>query len=106
MVDLANRIVVERVRGLGERLYSVAYHPARKGVVAIGGKRTIELVNKLKQLGLLGDELLHTTNGKEYITKEQVRVEVEEALTEAGGRMPLVSPSRGDGIRGDKLCAL
>lgn len=52
MVDLASRIGVERVRGLGERLYSVAYHPTRKGVVAIGGKRTIELVN-MEQRGTL-----------------------------------------------------
>lgn len=52
MTDLANRIGVERFRGLGERLYSVAYHPSRKGVVAIGGKRTIELVN-MEQRGTL-----------------------------------------------------
>ena len=52
MVDLSNRIGVERVRGLGERLYSVAYHPSRNGVVAIGGKRTIELVN-MEQRGTL-----------------------------------------------------
>ncbi len=52
MVDLANRIGVDRVRGLGERLYSVAYHPSRRGVVAIGGKRTIELVD-MEQRGTL-----------------------------------------------------
>ena len=54
-------------------------------------RNVVELVNKLKQLGLLGDELLHTTNGREYITREQVKVEVAEAVAEAGGRVPLVS---------------
>ncbi len=52
MGDLANQIGVERIRGLGERLYSVAYHPSRKGIVAIGGKRAIELVN-MEQRGTL-----------------------------------------------------
>jgi hypothetical protein len=59
-------------------------------------RNVVELVNKLKQLGLLGDELLHTTNGKEYITKEQVAREVKQAVAEAGGRIPLVrSPAAG-----------
>jgi WD40 repeat protein len=58
MVDLATRIGVERIRGLGERLYSVAYHPSRKGVVAIGGKRTIELVNMEQRGTLLASPLV------------------------------------------------
>jgi WD40 repeat protein len=57
VVDLANRIGVERVRGLGERLYSVAYHPSRKGVVAVGGKRAIELVNMQQRGTLLASPL-------------------------------------------------
>ncbi len=50
----------------------------------------MELVNKLKQLGLLGDDLLHTSNGREYITKEQLQAEVKDAVLAAGGRLPLV----------------
>ena len=62
----------------------------------------MELVNKLKQLGLLGDELLHTTNGKEYITKEQVAREVKQAVAEAGGRIPLVSMACSIALQGGR----
>lgn len=56
--ELANKIGVERVPGLGERLYSVAYHPSRKGVVATGGKRNIELVNMEQRGTLLASPLV------------------------------------------------
>jgi WD40 repeat protein len=61
--DLANRIQVERVPGFGERLYSVAYHPSRRGVVAIGGKRSIELLN-LEQRGTLLASPLASSDGQ------------------------------------------
>ena len=51
----------------------------------------MELVNKLKELGLLGNELLHTSNGLEYITRNQLRKEIESALSRGGGRLALVS---------------
>lgn len=35
--------------------------------VRLSERNVVELVNKLKQLGLLGDELLHTTNGRECV---------------------------------------
>lgn len=57
----------------------------------LSDRNVVELVNKLKQLGFLGDELLYTANGKEYITKERVKEEVRTAVAEAGGRVPLVS---------------
>lgn len=50
----------------------------------------VELVAKLKQLGLLGDELLYTTSGKEYVTRERAQAEVRAAVRAAGGRIPLV----------------
>ena len=62
LTDLADRIVVERVPGLGERLYSVAYHPSRKGVVVTGGKRNIELVN-MEQRGTLLASPLASSDG-------------------------------------------
>lgn len=40
--------------------------------VRLSERNVVELVNKLQQLGMLEEELLHTLNGKEYIT--QVRV--------------------------------
>ncbi len=62
LTDLADRIGVERVPGLGERLYSVAYHPSRKGVVVTGGKRNIELVN-MEQRGTLLASPLAASDG-------------------------------------------
>ncbi len=59
-VDLASQIRVARVPGLGERLYSVVYHPSRKGVVAIGGKRNIELVNMEQHGTLLASPLAYS----------------------------------------------
>ena len=47
-------------------------------------------MNKLRSLGLFGDELLHTVNGREFITKTQVRKEIQEALEAAGGRIAVV----------------
>jgi hypothetical protein len=46
-------------------------------------------VNKLKQLGLLGDDLLHTVNGKEYITVKQLRMEMRSKVHKQG-RISLV----------------
>ena len=56
----------------------------------------VELINKLNQLGFLGDGLLHTVNGREYVTPEHLRKELVEAVEQAGGRMSLV---RADGPR-------
>src|SRR5690242_11398249 len=53
-------------------------------------RNVVELVAKLKALGLLGDELLYTTNGKEYVTRERAAAEVRAAIQAAGGRIPLV----------------
>ena len=51
-----------------------------KATSRLSERNVVDLVNKLKQLGLLGDDLLHTINGKEYITIDQLRTEVEMAL--------------------------
>ena len=58
-------------------------------------RNVVELVNKLKDLGLLGDDLLYTTNGKEYVTTERVHAEVRAAVRAAGGRVPLVRQAWG-----------
>ena len=50
----------------------------------------VELVNKLQVLGLLGEDLLHTVNGREYVTTQQLRKEVLQAVEQAGGRIALV----------------
>lgn len=41
----------------------------RKSSVSLSERNVVELVLKLQQLGLLKEELLHTLNGKEYITQ-------------------------------------
>lgn len=51
----------------------------------------VELVNKLQECGLLGDDLLHTVNGREYITADHLKTEVTGAVTGAGGRIAVVS---------------
>ena len=53
-------------------------------------RNVVELVSKLQQLGFLGDGLLHSTSGKEYLTVEHLRRELLEAVDEAGGRESLV----------------
>ncbi|EFJ45906.1 hypothetical protein VOLCADRAFT_105788 [Volvox carteri f. nagariensis] len=54
-------------------------------------RNVVELINKLRQLGILSEgELLHTLNGKEYLTVECLRSEIQNALRQAGGRLSLV----------------
>ena len=50
----------------------------------------VELVSKLQERGLLGRDLLHTINGREYLTPERLRDEVVDAVAAAGGRIALV----------------
>ncbi|KAL6754102.1 E3 UFM1-protein ligase 1 [Haematococcus lacustris] len=58
--------------------------------VRLSDRNVIELVNKLKQLGILGDDLLHTISGKEYITTARLKQDINTALAQAGGRLSLV----------------
>ena len=54
-------------------------------------RNVIELINKLKQLGILKEtEVLHTINGKEYLTQERLKAEVTLQLKQAGGRVALI----------------
>jgi E3 UFM1-protein ligase 1 len=58
--------------------------------VRLSERNVVELVTKLQELGLLGEELLHTINGREYLTAEHLKKEVIAAVAQAGGRLPLV----------------
>ena len=58
--------------------------------VRLSERNVVELVSVLRQLGLLGEDLLHTANGREYLTAEQLKVEVLQAVEAAGGRVALV----------------
>jgi hypothetical protein len=50
----------------------------------------VELVIKLKAEGYLGDGLLHTINGREYVTREQLKKDIARSMDGVGGRIPLV----------------
>lgn len=61
----------------------------KQSSVRLSDRNVVELVMKLKQLGLFGDELLHTINGKEYITTDRLKADIQTALRQAGGRLEL-----------------
>ncbi|CAD7705101.1 unnamed protein product [Ostreobium quekettii] len=61
----------------------------KKSTVRLSERNVVELVNKLKELGFLGSELLYTMNGQEYITRDQLKKEIQDALQVAGGRLAL-----------------
>ena len=54
-------------------------------------RNVVELVSKLQELGLLGPDLLHSINGREYLTPEHLRTEILQAVEQAGGRIAIVS---------------
>ena len=58
--------------------------------MTLSERNTVELVIKLKELGFLGKELLHTTNGKEYVTEDKLVSELDGILKAHGGRLALV----------------
>ncbi|KAK9826022.1 hypothetical protein WJX74_006062 [Apatococcus lobatus] len=69
---------------------ALASAQAQKSTIRLSERNVVELVSKLQQLGLLGDSLLHSTSGKEYLTVEHLRRELLEAVEEAGGRESLI----------------
>ena len=57
-------------------------------------RNVVELVSKLQELGLLDSGLLHSIQGKEYITPHQLCEEIKHAVSEAGGRLAIVRSYR------------
>jgi hypothetical protein len=49
-------------------------------------------VNKLKACGRLDSDLLHTVNGREYVTQKRLRQDIARQLQLAGGRIAVSSP--------------
>jgi hypothetical protein len=74
---------------LGDLLAQLQSTQQKKASVKLSERNVVELIIKLKQLGIVGDELLHTINGKEYITTERLKADVAAALRAAGGRLEL-----------------
>ncbi|CAI5478311.1 unnamed protein product, partial [Closterium sp. Yama58-4] len=60
-----------------------------KAATRLSERNVVELVSKLTAMGLLGDDLLYSLNGKEYITQERLQQEVEEEVRRRG-RVSLV----------------
>lgn len=61
-----------------------------KPKVRLSERNIVELVIKLKAEGYLGDGLLHTINGREYVTREQLKKDIARSMDGVGGRIPLV----------------
>ena len=58
--------------------------------MTLSERNTVELIIKLKELGFLDSDLLHTSNGREYVTRSQLVEELGEVLQGCGGRLSLV----------------
>lgn len=50
----------------------------------------VDLIEKIKKLGALDDELLHTANGQHYVTAAKLVDEIAECVEEQGGRVAIV----------------
>jgi E3 UFM1-protein ligase 1 len=57
--------------------------------VRLSDRIAVEIVDILKQQGLIRD-IVHTANGREYITKAKVKEEIKQILKECGGRIAVV----------------
>ncbi|XP_042431571.1 E3 UFM1-protein ligase 1 homolog isoform X1 [Zingiber officinale] len=55
-----------------------------KSSVRLSERNVVELVQKLHELGIIDFVLLHTASGKEYITSDQLRLEMETEIKKLG----------------------
>eukprot|EP00889_Picochlorum_renovo_P000652 jgi/Picre1/27682/NNA_000646.t1 len=62
----------------------------KKVSISLSERNTVELIIKLKELGFIGNELLYTANGREYVTKDKLVTELRDIVEEHGGRLALV----------------
>ncbi|GBG79287.1 hypothetical protein CBR_g29437 [Chara braunii] len=60
-----------------------------ESTVRLSERNVVELVLKLQELGLLGADILHTINGREYLTQRHLRKEMEIEIKKHG-RVSLV----------------
>ena len=54
--------------------------------VRLSERTVVDLLVKIDDLGHFSGDLLHTSNGYEYITKQCLRREIEDTLHREGGR--------------------
>ncbi|GMP49491.1 hypothetical protein CsSME_00016448 [Camellia sinensis var. sinensis] len=55
-----------------------------KSSIRLSERNVVELVQKLQQLQIIDFDLLHTVSGKEYITPEQLRLEIVAEIKKLG----------------------
>ena len=53
-------------------------------------RNVVDLVNKMIKLGYLEDTLMHTLDGKEYVTQDRLDAEIKREVKRAGGRIPVI----------------
>lgn len=68
-----------------------------KSSVRLSERNVVELVSKLQDLGLLHPPLLHTVSGKEYLTQDHLRYEMELEIKRLG-RISLIDLSTVIGV--------
>eukprot|EP01018_Ginkgo_biloba_P020703 Gb_30282 [translate_table: standard] len=78
-----------------QRQFQVAQEA--KSSVRLSERNVVELVNTLQQLELLDSDLLHTVSGKEYITQDQLRFEMEAEIKRLG-RVSLIELADAIGV--------
>ncbi|KAK2999952.1 hypothetical protein RJ639_023147 [Escallonia herrerae] len=68
-----------------------------KSSIRLSERNVVELVQKLQQLQIIDFDLLHTVSGKEYITPEQLRLEIEAEIRRLG-RVSLIDLADTTGV--------
>lgn len=63
-----------------------------KSSIRLSDRNVVELVHKLQELHIIDFDLLHTVSGKEYITPDQLRLEMEVEISKSG-RVSLIDLS-------------
>ncbi|KAK2974059.1 hypothetical protein RJ640_015391 [Escallonia rubra] len=68
-----------------------------KSSIRLSERNVVELVQKLQHLQIIDFDLLHTVSGKEYITPEQLRLEIEAEIRRLG-RVSLIDLADTTGV--------
>lgn len=90
-------------------LFDSGYHTSDACILQarLNERNIVELINKLQKLGLLDEGLLHTIDGREYVTAEHLREEIVDAIKSSGGRVALVrTKSLHDSGSWDEKCGV
>eukprot|EP00793_Prasinoderma_coloniale_P004053 PRCOL_00006228-RA len=69
-----------------------------RSAARLSERNAVDLVQLLRARGLLGDAVVHTASGREYLTRARLRTDVAAQLRAAGGRLPLVDAAAAAGV--------